>query len=208
MLAWAAGALSPEVLVDLADSVERLLAPLGHPQALAQAVSVRVAAARRLGAWSHAHFLNASLNIDHLLAQGDLPAAQAAAQQLIKRCLSAGAEAYQVAAYDIAAAYIHLGQALSKGGAAEEALTPLAESQQRFQVLADAGDADAAIGVVIAIAGMAGCLRALGRYEEAAMAYEEAIGRVEKLGDRRTAAAIKANLGWFAWIKNIMPRHW
>src|SRR5690349_3464483 len=59
MLNLAADALPPEEVMELAVGVETLLAKLGRPQALALAVSVRTAAARQLGAWSRAQFLNA-----------------------------------------------------------------------------------------------------------------------------------------------------
>lgn len=195
LLNLAADTLPPEEVVDLADSVETLLAQLGRPQALAQAVSVRAAAARRLGAWSHAQYLNASNNIDRLLEQGALPAAFAAAQQLLARCQSAGADAYPGAAYDIARAYFKLGRVLKTGGAAEEALAPLAEAQQRFQSLADAGGTSAARMAAVAITEQADCLMFLGRYDEAAAAYEEGIRRAEASGDRRGAAVGKIQLG-------------
>lgn len=195
LLNLAADTLPPEAVVDLADSVESLLARLGRPQALAHAVSVRTAAARRLGAWSHAQFLNASKNIDRLLEQGDLQAAFAAAQQLLARCQSAGTDAYPGAAYDYAMAYFRLGRVLKKGGAAEEALAPLAAAEQRFQSLAEAGDVGAAKMASAAITERADCLRDLGRYDEAAAAYEAGIRRAEASGDRRTVAAGKFQLG-------------
>lgn len=195
MLAWAAGALPPEEVVDLADSVETLLARLGRPQALAQAVSVRTAAANRLGAWSHAQYMNADKNIDRLLDQGDVQAAYTAAQQLLQRCQSAGAEAYPGAAYAIATAHSKLGRVLKTGGAAEDALSPLVEAQQRFQALADEGNTAAARMASTAITERADCLRDLGRYEDAAAVYQEAIRRNEERGHKRDVATVKFQLG-------------
>lgn len=195
LLAWAAEALPPEEVVDLADSLETLLAPLGRPQALAQTVSVRTAAAQRLGAWSHAQFTNASNNIDRLLEQGDVQAAYAAAAQLCERCLNAGVAAYPGADGDIAMAHLRLGRVLSMGGAAEQALTPLREARQRLQALADAGNTSAARMASAAITEAADCLLDLGRYDEAAAAYEEGIRLMEELGDPRSAAVGKMNLG-------------
>lgn len=196
LLAWAAEALPPEEVVDLANKLETLLARLGRPQALAQAVSVRTAAAQRLGAWSHAQFQNASNNIDRLLEQGDVQAAYTAAAQLLERCLNAGVAAYPGADYDIAMAHFRLGRALKMGGASEQALTPLREARQRLQSLADAGNTSAARMAAAAITEAADCLRDLGRYDEAAAAYEEGIRRAEELGDHRGAAVGKGNLGW------------
>jgi len=195
MLTMAADALPPEEVVGLANSVETLLAQLGRPQALAQAVSVRAAAARRLGAWSHAQFLNASKNVDRLLEQGDWQSAYAAAQQLLERCLSVGAEAYPDAAYSIAVANFNLGRVLKSGGDVKEALSPLTESQRRFQALADTGYNMAAQMASAAIGERAECLFYLGRYEEAVAAYEEGIQRDEERGDFRQAAGVKFNLG-------------
>jgi tetratricopeptide (TPR) repeat protein len=195
LLVWAAGALPPEVVVDLANSVETLLARLSHPHALAHVVSVRAAAARRLGAWSHAQYLNASKNIDRLLEQGDLPTAYTVAQHLLERSLSAGAKAYPGAAYDIACVHWQFGRVLKTGGTAEEALALLAEAQQWFQTLADTDDTNAAKMVAATITERADCLCDLGRYEEAAAAYEEGIQRFEKLDDRRWKAVGKGQLG-------------
>jgi tetratricopeptide (TPR) repeat protein len=129
------------------------------------------------------------------LEQGNLPAAYAAAQQLLQRALAAGEEAYLEAAYDIAVAYFRFGRMLKESGAAEEALSSLAEAQQRFQLLADAGDTTAERMASAAITESADCLRELGRYDEAAANHEEGIRRFEKLDDRRSAAVSKANLG-------------
>ena len=195
MLAWAADALSPEEAVGLASNLEGLLAHLGHPQALAQTVNVRIAAARRLGEWSHAQFQNASSNIDRLLEHGDLQAAYTATRQLLECSQSVGAEAYYHATYDIALAYRLLGRVLNIGGAAEQALVPVAESQRRFQALADAGNSDAAGMAAAAIIEKADCLRKLGRYNEATAAYEEGIQRSATLGDSRHAAVGKMQIG-------------
>jgi hypothetical protein len=137
LLAWAKSALTPEGVVDLARVVEELLARLGRPQWLAQVTKVRETAAKALGESSHAQYLSASSSIDRLLEQGKLPAAHAAAQQLLQRCLAAGAEAYPGAALDIAYAYWQLGRVLKTSGAAGDALPLLTEAQQRFQILAD-----------------------------------------------------------------------
>jgi tetratricopeptide (TPR) repeat protein len=195
LLNHAADTLPPEEVVDLAYRVEALFARLSRPQALALAVRVRAAVAQRLGAWSHAQYLNADKNIDRLLEQGDFPAAYAAAQQLLARCQSTGADAYPGAAYDSAMAYFLLGRVLKRGGAAEEALAPLAEAQQRFQSLAEEGNASAANMASAAITERGSCLLYLGRYDKAAAAYEEGIRLDEKRGDHRGAAVGKAQLG-------------
>ena len=198
LLDWMEQRATPEEVVDLADSVETLLARLGRPQALARATCAREGAALRLGQqgeWSPARFNAESAKIDRLLETGQLPAAYQAAQGLLERALAAGEAAYPGAGYDIAVAHFRLGRVLKKGGAAEAALAPLGEAQRRFQALANAGDADAARMASAAITETADCLADLGRLDEAAAAYQEAIRRFEQLDDRRSVAVGKGNLG-------------
>jgi tetratricopeptide (TPR) repeat protein len=195
MLRWMQQYAAPEVVVDIADSVETLLANLGRPQALAEATRVREQAASGLSQWSHARHLAESASIDRLLEGGALPSAYSAVQQLLQRSLDAGEEAYPEAAYDIAMTHLRLGRVLKTGGAAEEGLTQLAEAQRRFQALEDADDTSAEQMAATAISESGGCLRALGRLDEAAEAYQESISRGEKLEDQRGVAVRKGNLG-------------
>jgi tetratricopeptide (TPR) repeat protein len=195
MLSWMQERAAPEVVVEIAQGVESLLSYLGLPRALMQATRVREQAAQRLGEWSHARFLTESASIDRLLERGEMQAAYAAAQGLLNRCLAAGEEAYPSADYDTATAHFRLGRVLRKGGAAEAALSQLGEARRRFQVLADAGDTDAAGMASAAINESGNCLAALGRLDEAAATYEESIKRSEDLGDKRTVAVSKGQLG-------------
>jgi len=195
LLQWIQDKATPEDVVGLAQRVEALLANLGRPQAFMQATRVREQAAQDLLEWSHARYLTESANIDRMLERGDLPSAYEAAQQLLQRCLTAGEDSYQDAEYDIAMAHFRLGRVLKKGGAAEAALSLLTEAQQRFQALADAGDIAAERMASGAITENADCLSDLGRWDEAAAAYEEAIRRFEKLDDRRWIAVNKGQLG-------------
>ncbi|MBI4552391.1 MAG: tetratricopeptide repeat protein, partial [Candidatus Latescibacteria bacterium] len=195
MLVWIQDKATPEQVIDLADSVEELIARLGRPQALSQVVAVREQAAQALGEWSHARFQAESGTVDRLLDRGDRQSAYTAAQQLLQHCLDTGEAAYPGAAYDIAMAHVRLGRVLQLMGAAEAALQPLAEAQQRFQALADAGSTDAERMVSVAITERGDCLRDLGRLDEAAAAYEEAITRAEKRDDKRSIAVNKAQLG-------------
>ena len=89
----------------------------------------------------------------------------------------------------------HLGRTLQSLGAAEAALQPLTEAQQRFQALAEAGDTNASRMASVAIMERGHCLRDLGRLDEAAAAYEDAIQRAEQHDDRRQIAVGKGQLG-------------
>src|SRR5262249_13614221 len=178
-----------------AGMVEQLLAPLDRPQALAQAIRIREQAARALGDWSHARFEAERLSIERLQDRRDLQAAYSTAERLLQRCLNAGEEAYRGAAYDIALAYLVLGRAVSDIGAAEAALQPLAEGRRRFQALADVGDNDAERMAAVAVSDTGLSLRKLGRLDEAASAYEEAIERAEQRQDNRSVAVNNFQLG-------------
>lgn len=195
LLDWAVENLTPEEVVGITSSLETLLQNLGRPQALARVVAVREDAAKKLGGWSNARFEAERSRIERLLESGDVQGAYTAAQQLVQNCLNAGEQAYAGAGYDIAVAHFLLGRVLKMGGAAEAALSPLAEAQKRFQKLADAGNTSAARMASAAITESGDCLMILGRLEEAAAAYEKALELDKKRGDLRDIAAGKFQLG-------------
>jgi tetratricopeptide (TPR) repeat protein len=195
MLDWIEARWPPERVVDLANSVEQLVTNLGQPQALARATWVREQAAKKLGDWSHAHSTTEAAHIDRLLERGDLPAAHAAAQQLLAKCLAAGETAFPEAGYDIATAHARLGRVLEMGGAAEAALVPLSEAQHRFQDLADAGNKSAERMVSALFMETGNCFLVLGRLEDAAEAYQTANERSLTLKDLRQVAIAKFQLG-------------
>jgi tetratricopeptide (TPR) repeat protein len=68
------------------------------------------------------------------------------------------------------------------------------EAQQRFQTLAKAGNPNAEHMASVTISDRGHCLTALGRLEEAAAAYLDAIARDEKRKDKRSVAVGKAQL--------------
>jgi tetratricopeptide (TPR) repeat protein len=198
LLDWIEEHETLEEVIDLAAKVEALLASLGRPQALAQATRAREQAALLLGQarnWGHARFIAESAKIDRLLEDGQLPDAYLAAQQLLQQSQAAGEAAYSEAAYDTARAHLKFGKVLSRGGAAEAALAPLAEAKRCFQALGDAGTPAAATMASVAITETADCLMALGRLDEAAAAYQESVRRAEELDDRRAVAVGKGQLG-------------
>jgi len=195
VLAWLQETALPEQVVEVATRVEALLARLGRPHALAQATAVRAQAAQALAGWSRAGFHAESENIDRLEERGDLHAAYTAAQRLLERCLAVGDAAYQGAAYDVAYAYWHLGRTLLSLGDAEAALQPLTEAQQRFQMLAETGKTSASRMASGAIVERGNCLTNLGRLNEAAAAYEDAVERLEQRDVRRSIAVVKGQLG-------------
>ena len=195
MLRWAEVKAAPEEAVDLARRAEYLLSGLGRPQALAEAVAVRERAARNLGEWGHALFTAADAEVDRLLDRGEVRAAHASAERLLKRCLEAGEGAYLGAAYDLGTAHFTLGRVLQMRGAAAEALPLLGEGRRRFEALARDGNTSAANMAMAVLSDSADCLMELGRLDEAAAAYEEAVRRADELRNQRGAAVGKGQLG-------------
>jgi tetratricopeptide (TPR) repeat protein len=203
-LTWAEDSLPPEEAAGLAGSIEQLLAALDRPRALELAVAARERLSTKLGEWSHARFEHERLSVGRLLAEGNLPAALQAAQSLLQRSLAAGEKAYPDADYDIAGAYWWLGRVLSSGGAAEAALEPLSEAQRRFESLAAGGNESAARMSSAAITEQADCLQALGRLDDAVIAYQKAITFDEKRGGLRDVAVGKGQLGT---VRMLQQRH-
>jgi tetratricopeptide (TPR) repeat protein len=134
--------------------------------------------------------------IDRLLQGGEVPAALTAAQRLLDQHLAADESAYPDADYDTAYSFWQLGRVLRSGGAAQDALAPLHEAKRRFRQLADAGRGVAAgmVGKTLTEIGI--CLMALGRLDEAGEAYQDAIERATRLGDRRAVAVAEGNLAY------------
>ena len=187
---------SADRVVRLATTIEDLTQHLGRPRALAQAAKVRIAAMRQLGEWSNIRFEAERAAIDRLQAAGRHAEAVAAARTLLTRAAeAAGEDAYGWAAYDLAICHALLGRGLKMVGAAEAALAPLAEARKRFQRLADADDADAARMVSMTISERAECLLYLGRLDDAAQAYEEAMAKSKEIKDLRAIAVAATQLG-------------
>jgi len=205
MLAWSLGRQAVERVVALADRVERLVANLGRPQALARAARVREQAARALGEWNHARYLAEDAAIERLTEHDDLPAANIATQELLAKGFAAGEAAYPEAAYDLAMTHWRLGRILRRGSAAEAALAPLAEAQRSFQTLADAGVKGAERMAGVAITETGDCLQDLGRLEEAALAYEEGGRRARVRVDHRSEAVNQFQLGTVRLLQKRYP---
>jgi tetratricopeptide (TPR) repeat protein len=195
MLGYVQDKYTPEDVVNLAQGVERLIANLGKAQALAYAVEVRERSAEKLGVWSRVSFNAESAKIDRLLESGDVRSAYESAERLLKRCLAESENAYAGADYDIAMAHFSFGRVLKMIGSVEGAIPLLEEAERRFQALADAGNTGAEGMASTSISERAECLTRLGRLDESAEAYNEAIEIDEKLGDKRGVAVDKGNLG-------------
>lgn len=138
--------------------------------------------------WTHATFLKVEGEIELLLYSNQIPQAVDTAEKLQRQSLKAGDAAYLEAPQDIARSYLLLGQALQKYGSAQLALQPLSESQRRFAILASWGGTGYADILIKTISLQGDCLRDLGRLQEAATAYEQAIHYASSSDNPRAAA--------------------
>ncbi len=178
----------PETTLDVAKKVEQLLAPLDHPRLLKRVVAVREQASRQLGGGlTDARFAARRMEIERLLQAGQVPQAYQAAQQLLAHSQRPGS---QVSAYNQAMAFDLLGTVLFAGGAAGEALPHFREAQRRFEQLGEPGARMAAV----TLTHQGKCLAELGRLEEAAQAFGQAVKRAEAMQDARQVAVSKGNL--------------
>ncbi len=127
------------------------------------------------------------------------------AQRLLERARGAGSGAYRGADYDLAGTCWLLARVLRFAGRSEQALPLLAEARQGFEVIAKERDNKAAAGMASGcITELADCLCDLGRLDEAAAAYEEAIGRDEQRGAERDVAVGKGQIGT---VRMLQRRH-
>ena len=182
-------------VIAFATRIEPLAQSLGCGKAVAQAERIRRAAADTFTDWSHELYLAASAAIERLLDAGRVGEAIAVAEALLQRCEAAGEDAYPDAAYDIALTYFRLGRAQKLSGASQSAIAYLETAENRFTTLAQTGIQQAARMGSVARTDRADCLVDLGRFEEAAMLYEQTIYEAEQRGDPRQMAVGKGQLG-------------
>ena len=192
LLAWLADLLhkdetSAERVSDIAGKIEQLLANLNRPSALAKAVQLREESAGKVPEWGKTRFENERLQIERLLAAGQLQPAFEKAQALLEKAKGAD---YQGADYDLAIAHFLLGRVLQNAGQAGNALDFLVEAQRLFEAIGEQGERMAAV----TLTEQADCLSALGRLDEAAEKYQEAIERDEKGKRFRDVAVGKGQL--------------
>lgn len=170
--------------------IENLLSHLNRPQALAKVVEIREHAGKGLEEWSEARFSNESQKINHLLKQNAIQPAYEAAQRLLSQCQRASEQSYEGADYDLATAHFLLGNTLSIGGAAEQALEYLEQAQSRFEQLGKKGTAMASSALAV----QGKCLRELMQLDASEAALNKAIEYNQKLNDQHSVAMIKVEL--------------
>jgi tetratricopeptide (TPR) repeat protein len=190
-----------EVTIDLATSLYSLLQFVGKPRLLERVGQVRDAAAKELertlgDSWNHARFEATSSRIQQQLAGRQLREALEGAQALLQRAQAAGGQAYAKADYDLAMAFWLLGRVLKMVGGSEQALPLLIDARQRFEAVAKERPGRGAESMAcLCLTEQGDCLLALGRLDEAAAAYEQAIQLDEQSGAARDVAVGKVQLG-------------
>jgi tetratricopeptide (TPR) repeat protein len=197
LLDYSQAAGDPETTIDRATSLYSLLRFIGKPRLLERVAQVRDGAAAALGeGWSHARFEASRTRIEQQLAGGQLREALAGAEQLLQQARGSEEQAYAGADYDLAMAFAVLGRVLKSADVARQARPLLQEAGRRFEAIAKQRSNNAAEGMAsVCLAEQGDCLRELGRYEEAAAAYQESIRRSDQLGDQRDVAVSKGQLG-------------
>ena len=157
--------------------------------------NMRKGVSQQLSEWSHARYLSLDGQIENLQQQGRLQEAFELAQNTLKLALQEGEDAYPGADYDIAMCFFNVGRIMTRGGAAQAAIEPTMEAQQRFGKLAEGGNEHAAQMLSASYIELADCFTDLGRYKEAEENYKKAILLYEKAGRIRSVAVGKGQLG-------------
>lgn len=207
LLEWVQRSGDAEKTIALTTTLYGLLQNLGKPRLLERLGAMRDRAAAVLGeTWNHAQFQAQRTRIEQQLGGGQWPQAHEGAQVLLQRARTAGDQAYPGADYDLAMACWLRARVLRLAGRAEQALPLLDEARQYFEAIASERAREAAKKMASAcITEGADCLRALGRYDDAATAYEEAIRRDEQRGDERSVTVGKGELGTVRLLQRRYP---
>lgn len=186
---------SAERTARLASRLEQLLASLGIPNALGEAMAARERAGHALSGWSRIRFETERLRVERLRDNGSLEEAFQAARQLLRQCQEAGSGSYPGAGYDLAQAYFQLGKLLKLTGAAESAVREFLVARKQFHLLADAGNSNASRMAAVVDAEIGDCLAYLQRLQEAANAYEAALAQSGPNAPKGLIATNKMQLG-------------
>ncbi len=200
----------PEATIDLATSLYTLLRALGKPRLLERIGQMCDVAAKALGDdWNHARFEAIRNRIEQHLATGRFPEALEGARKLLLRAQEVGGQAYPGADYDLAMAHNLLGQALGQAGDSEQALPLLEESLQLFEAMAKHRPNEGAERMAsVCFTRQGDCLCSLGRLDEAARVYQQAICRDEQRGAPGMSLSAKASLRPCACSRAASRRRW
>ena len=192
-LEWSRDHSTPERVMQLSHHVE----PgqnLGRPQTLAIVTQIREHAAERLREDAPLRFANDEANIYRLLASREWQTSRDAAERLLSRSLAAGDAENPDAAHMIASAQLLLAMTIRKCGNARAALETISEARTRSQSLADAGSADAARLVAVALSETGECLSFWDGWTKAAV-FSGKRQPPAQMGDMRSVAVYQRQIG-------------
>lgn len=184
-----------ERIIAYSTNLEQLLQNLGKRELVRRVAEIHEKVSSGMEAWNHAAFLSRKHSIERRMEEGKQQEAYQAAMALKARCLDAGEDAYPGAPYNLAVSSFLLGRISRFVGQNESALREIALAKQRFEALAKAGYKEGERMASICLAEEADCNSNLGKYDEAIPLYNQAIVHAEKREDRRSAAALKSQLG-------------
>jgi len=175
--------------ISLTAALYELLLNAGKPRVLERIGKVRDTAAATLGdSWNHALFQSAFNRIEQQFVNRHLREALDGAQQLFERSRLMGKHAYPDADYDQALSAFILGRILRFIGASDSALPMLEVAQSNFNLIEQRAPGQGADGMISnCLVERGECLRALGRLDEAAAAFEEALRQDSKTGREGSA---------------------
>jgi tetratricopeptide (TPR) repeat protein len=143
--------------------------------------------------WGHARFSAEASLIERLKYSGLIEETLEASIKLYRQFMVVDENAYPEAKFDIAMAYLIVGDALSKSGAAEQAIPLLEEAQRSFERIEQ--NPITIRWAAVALQEQGNCLRYLGRYEQAIFVYGESMRKAQILDDRLFFAVIRMQLG-------------
>jgi len=188
---------APAATIQLASIIYDLLIVLDKPRLLNRVLHLCDSPVDALGErWLHGSFEASRMRIEQQLAAGQLREGLEGSDRLLKQAKAAGEEAYAEAEYDLALAYFYRGWVLNLAGDPQQALPLVQEAELRFEAFARQRPGGFAETMAIScLMEQGNCLRNLGRYEDAAAAYEESIRKANKRGDLYNASTSIQNLG-------------
>jgi tetratricopeptide (TPR) repeat protein len=184
------------VTIGTTTSLMKALSVVGKPALMEHLNRVLQASVKKLpGDWSHAHFTALSARIEQWSDEGQAAKACESAGALLDLARAAGPDAYDNADFDVAMACLIRGQLLREVRRTEEALPLIDEAQSRFERLPERERYAAERMAASCLADKGDCLMVLGRLDEAASVFEEAVHKLTALKDQRSAAVAAAELG-------------
>jgi RNA polymerase sigma factor (sigma-70 family) len=195
----------PGRALDPIDSLTTLVRPLGRRRVLGRLEAWREELSGGLAEWSHARYLAESGRIEGLLDAGRAGEAARLAETVLSALEALPGGAFPELGYDRAVVRAYLGRCLQLSGASEPALAAIERARGDFEALARGGDQDAVRMASVALTEAADCLQDLGRYDEAAATYREAIQRDRARGAERDVAVGEFQLGAVLYRKGKLP---